>query len=180
MSNELVYGDASKFVNELTAADAEAREYFDSVVTYLSACVKSVSTFREGASSAHPVPSDAWVLNIETGDGQFKLASRFATLSLVCSFPLGTIRYLLTEATGPIADFHPRRLEGFLTFTGKDTGKKTESTDKKSSAKIYAGQGTLPTGWKTDSPAGFAEPLFHQLFEPLPVEVPRANAGGKQ
>jgi hypothetical protein len=174
MSNELVYGDASKFVNELAAADAEARVFFDSVVTYLSSCVKALSSYREGAPTGGPLSADVWLMNVDTQADQFKIASRFASLVLLRSFPLGTVKFLLTETTVIDSDFHSRRVEGFLVFTGKDAG---TAKEKKSTVKIYAGDGVLPAGWKTDSPEGFAEPLFHQLFEPLPVEVPRPNNG---
>jgi hypothetical protein len=178
MSNELVYGDASKFVNELSGADAEARAFFDSVVTYLSACVKALSSYREASPVNASISADAWLVTVDTQADQFKIASRFANLVLLRSFPLGTVRFLLTETTVIDSDFHPRRVEGFLVFTGKDLGKaEAKNTDKKSAVKIHAGEGILPAGWKTDSPEGFAEPLFHQLFEPLPVEVPRANSG---
>jgi hypothetical protein len=178
MSNELVYGDASKFVNELAAADAEAGAFFDSVVTYLSACVKALSSYREASPTTNVISPDAWLVTVDTQADQFKIASRYVSLVLLRSFPLGTVRFLLTENTVIDSEFHPRRVEGFLVFTGKDTAKAdAKEANKKSTVKIHAGEGILPAGWKTDSPEGFAEPLFHQLFEPLPVEVPRANTG---
>jgi hypothetical protein len=173
MSNELVYGDPSVFVNKLQAAEAEAREFFDSVVTYLSACAKSLSAYREGLPADDTTAAEAWALHIESGPGLFKLSSPFAGLTLLRSHPLGTIRYQCTERFATDSDFYPRCIEGFLDFTGKSA--ESEKSEKNSSVAIFSSEGTLPSSCKTDSPASFAEPLFAQLFAPLPVESVRTN-----
>jgi hypothetical protein len=170
MSNELVYGSAQKFVSELAAADAEAKEFFDGVVTYLSGCVKSLCGYSETLTGTETIPATAWSLHVESSDDVFSLSSNYATLTLQRSHPLGTVRYLIVETFPEGSWFSPRSLEGYISFVGLDTNKekKTESGNPKGPA-IYSSEGTVPATFKTETPATFAEPLFSQLFAPLPI-----------
>jgi hypothetical protein len=166
MSNELVYGDPSKFVNDLTRADVEARAFFDSVVTYLSGCVKTLSAYSESIPADGNVDANVWSVKIEQDENMLTIASQFATLTLLCSQPLGTIRFAIIEHFEEDPVFFSNAVQGFIHFTGDATDK----DNKKTAPAISVSDGFLSPTFKTDTPAGFAEPLFAQLFAPLPVE----------
>jgi hypothetical protein len=184
MSNELVYGDASKFVANLQEADARAREFFAEVVTYLSGCVKNLSLYRESLALEEKSCAAMCSAKIESTDDSLKLTTNFALLHLLSSHPPGTVRFLLEERVSLNSPFHPRGVEGHLSFSGEQRQSKGQSqiervaeggstSDKKKPAPaIFATEGFLPPAFKTDSAAAFAEPLFWQLFQPLPVEAP--------
>lgn len=165
MSNELVYGSAQKFVSELATADAAAKEFFDGVVTYLSGCVKSLCGYSETMAGTETIPAAAWSLHVESSDDVFSLSSNYATLTLQRSHPLGTVRYLIVETFPEGSWFSPRSLEGYINFVGLDTTNK----EKKATPAIYSSEGAVPGTFKTESAATFAEPLFSQLFAPLPI-----------
>jgi hypothetical protein len=171
MSNELVYGDPSKFVADLTKADVEARAFFDSVVTYLSGCVKTLSAYSESIPADGNVDANVWSVRIEQDENMLTISSQFATLTILCSQPLGTVRFAIHEHFDEDPIFFSNGVQGFIHFSG-DT---TDTGNKKAAPAISVSDGFLPPSFKTDAPASFAEPLFGQLFAPLPVEPQTAN-----
>lgn len=173
MSNELVYGDATKFVSGLNAAEADAHTFFDEAVTYLSACVKTLSLYRESQTEFAAVPPAAWDVKVESGEEWFKLASNYATLTLARSRPLGTVRFLLAENAEEASPFTRRSAEGYILFTGEAA----KENQKKKAPGIFVTGGYVPAHYKTDAAASFAEPLFWQLFQPLPVEPAPSKNG---
>jgi hypothetical protein len=163
MSNELVYGDPSKFVAELTKADVEARAFFDSVVTYLAGCVKTLSAYSESIPADGSAPVNVWSVKMEQDENLTTVSSQFATLTLLCSQPLGTIRFALIEHFDEDPVFFPGAVQGYISFASESArdGKQTAPT-------LCITDGFLPDTFKADAPASFAEPLFAQLFAPMP------------
>ena len=184
MSNELVYGDATSFLENLAAADDLARKFFNEVVTYLSGCAKNLAVCTEKWPPERKPSASVFTLKVDSAGDTFKLATNFASLTLQCSHPPGSVRFLLEERVGFNSGFHPRGVEGHILFTAAQAEAKSKienaaeqkpgegKPQKGAAPAIYATDGFLPPAFKTDSAAAFAEPLFWQLFQPLPVEPP--------
>lgn len=189
MSNELVYGDATRFVHELTLADARAREFFREVVTYLTNCVKTLSSYRESITGPSAIPASAWAITIEQDADSFSIASQFSAITLLCSKPLGTVRFVIIDIVEDDSPFFEGPTQGYLRFSGTDSRKAKspgEATahepaeDKFPAPQMSVSEGFLPAIFNAGSPAGFAEPLFAQLFAPLPIAPLAAPANAAQ
>jgi hypothetical protein len=128
--------------------------------------VKTLSAHSESIPADGGVDGNVWAVKLEQDENMVTVSSQFATLTLLCSQPLGTVRFAIIEHFDEDPVFFSNAVQGFISFTGIEP----EGKNQKAAPAISFSDGYLPGTFKTDAPASFAEPLFAQLFAPLPIE----------